>query len=145
MKETKQTPMTHSEKLQAVREACISANPDVVDMTECGNCGGSGTGVDERGREGDCEWCDCGQVRSVASHSFNVAMNKVPVTLADVLHAIGKDKRIEYRMATMTQMLIGYDGKHYIKGAGHCLWNLPKPLEEQSEETIIFIYTLLHD
>lgn len=59
-----------------------------------------------------------------------------PITLADVLRAIDESK--ETGIAIMQGGQIWVDGRYTM-----LKWNLALPLDDQSPETIDFLYTLL--
>jgi hypothetical protein len=111
-------------KLQAIRQKCIEANPG-------------------RWQDFSTRTCPCG-IR-IDEH-----LNR-PVRLADVLLTIDKAEKpgelyaitssgtfIERELKTITARIL--DGRMLSTGAG---WNLRKDLDEQSAETISFLFDLL--
>lgn len=111
--------MTHQEKIEAIRKACAKANPEII----------------VEGCESGISPCACWWHKNYPPDG-----NKFrPIRLADVLLAIDdKSSRERYTV----DCLGGFKkvGTKWII----CNWNLRKDsLEEQSEETVAFIYDLL--
>jgi len=109
--------MTHQQKLEAIREACITVNPSRQDI--------------EYGKN----WDD-----------GSVTESETPVQLADVCLLIEhKAKNIGWiellKRFTAFTAVIGNEGHLYYYLIG--TWNLLKPLHEQDEATINFLYELI--
>jgi hypothetical protein len=143
--------MTRDQQLEAVRAACIRANPEITELkfgcevlrrseTTYHVINPLGWGANDR----KC-W-----LNSVPFGDMPIELEKDlvqnggefeivgrAIRLADVLLAIGKDGRVEYAMAAHDglQIRVGYDAVY---------WNLRKDdLAEQSDECVAHLAHLL--
>lgn len=106
-------------KLELIKQKCIEANPEIV--------------INENAQ------------LIKFDHSVEYFVQTRPITLADVLMAIDK-KIINERGVRHTQYMINTQGQlaeYGILGKILMSWNLKEPLENQSEDTINFLYELL--
>lgn len=120
---------SHQQKLEAIREKCIEANPRAGEIRK------------EMNNFLKCINYQKSSFNADAIRFMNEdLMGLTDTTLADVLIAIGK--------------ITGYEGKCWMispSGEFFCAvapfkqteWNLHKPLESQDEPTISFIHSLL--
>lgn len=161
--------MTHQQKLEAVRQACIKANPEIVELKlgcefyqkhrKTGEVLSDavyvfvGRGIDVR------EICFCLTNRYVGDaigcydgYAYNEVQNEKnmtgymeiigrPIRLADALLALGMKKNYGYVCTDGSLFEGGLDVENDFS---YGQWNLRKDsLDEQSEETVSFLYELL--
>lgn len=130
--------------LQAVHDAIVKAVPDT--LIPCSHCGGNGYDVQidhAPGCEGDCRQCPV-QTQVRCSQCTDGIVGCRPITLEDVLramHAARSSKtpdavRIDGTWLSGTMV---YDLEH----PGRTMWHLGKPLTDQPEATIDFLFGIL--
>lgn len=114
--------MTHQEKLEAIRKACVAANPEII----------------VEGRESGITPCACWWHKNYPPDG-----NKYrPIRLADVLLALHEAPRT--KNVGITTLVGSMVLESFTKDDLRKEWNLYKDsLEEQSKETVAFIYDLL--
>lgn len=114
--------MTHQEKLEAIRKACVKANPDII----------------VEGCESGITPCACWWHKNYPPDG-----NKYrPIRLADVLNAIMHTEYV-VSIASNERFEVLDRAKNEWKQV-FITWYLTRDsLEEQSEETVAFIYDLL--
>ena len=126
------TNMTHQQKLEAVRQACIKANPEIVELKL-----GCAYRVPKRS-----------EVFVVTSEhvietikGMGVKIIGRPPRLADVMLPIGRYEDLIHVTCDGWFCVLGTPVNQFFRRAQ---WNLRKDsLDEQSEETISFLYELL--
>ena len=140
--------MSKQEQIKTIREACIKANPEIVKLKF--GClitfktPFSDTGVYQVLEQTDesisCVTIENGEYRmshfnkdNIPKYDFEIIGR--PIRLSDVLLAIPRSIRERLKIEHSAFGI-------YVKG--HELWNLLKDnLEDQSDETISFIHSLL--
>ena len=147
--------MERKQKIEAIREACIQANPEIVELKfGCEVYRGAKEGQREfiSGRFNDTIALTCisqfGDFLPIEVPTALIPQWKIigrPIRLADVLVAILEhpEKKIREKKWSNLRKMLGYDeeGNHeYIH------WNLRKDsLDDQSDATIDFLFELLKD
>jgi hypothetical protein len=122
-------PMTQTDKLSFIREKCIAANPEIVELK-----------YDDSDNGKQFKQSSSNIVFTISIHGYpRKDIHEIlgrPIRLADVLLAI--DKKYPGNFATVASN--GWF--HY--GYKRCFYDLrADDLREQSEETINFLYELL--
>lgn len=137
--------MTHQENLEAVRRACIEANPEIVELKfGCGIEYGKQLpsyclygGVVSSGDIVLYLYTQCESIR-VSKYQFRLFGEVLgrPIRLADVLLAV---RRVRLEIDNIPDHL-----SMGVSNVGWRTWNLRKDsLEDQAEETVAFLATLL--
>lgn len=139
------TPDTRQERIEAVRRACVRANPEIVELKFGCDI------VDENKHRYtflhfspmqlaamDFTTANVFDGEVVRGITFRISKTKIigrPVRLADVLLAIEKkDAGYGEEEWMLNRMMFGSDK-----------WNLLKDMEDQSDETLEFISRMLND
>lgn len=138
--------MTTQQKIAFIREACIKANPEIVELKIGSHVlwGEHGLGgcILQRNYAGNylIRVEGMGTTTTIKERQITKIIGR-PVRLADVLLASkGMIHDIENDGEYMRTFELHEDGSHDLQ----IFWNLRKDsLEDQSEDTIEFIYSLL--
>lgn len=146
--------MQTKDNLEKIRKACISANPEILALK-------FGCKLQHKDYSDtihiflnikECGWMQAIQLFNDFVVDIKLDKYKVigrPIQLADVLLALDKSPDIKAVVSdkghfrVLDNCLYGQKIVKAGKGQIACDWNLKKPLEEQSKETIDFIAGLL--
>lgn len=138
--------MTHQQNLETIRQACIKANPSIMEL-------GFGCEIQFEGKictvlheKYSCVWFIWYEngIKKEACPPINHEGIKIlgrPIRLADVLLAIGKQNKVKPGLN-----LYSIELEFLLAGADidNALWDLIKDdIREQSEESISFLSELL--
>jgi hypothetical protein len=124
--------MTHIEKIEAIREACIKVNSDITKV------------------QFGCKY----RVKNRPRQIFTIISNHEIASIKDVeKEIIGRDVQLAdvllFLQNTNIQICFYGDSKiwlisnKYKSGRLNATWNLLKPLHLQDESTINFLYELI--
>lgn len=137
--------MTHPSKIDFIRQACIKANPSILNLEFGCEIEIEKFGVGKYlGTTNDFPtgWFSLNQeIYPLIGHKYKILGR--PIRLADVLVAIGKDaeKSTDFDLYSDRLNIGHYDEVGYYT---HCRWNLlSDDLTKQSQECVEFIYNLL--
>jgi hypothetical protein len=142
--------LTHQEKIEAITAACVKVNPEIVELKfGCrieSAIHGAGIILKEIPFEGESSsyvvrWTEKDAFMQMPNMMWEIIGR--PVGIGDVLLAACKvSERIEGQLfvSDIGMFCIAKVGKS-LDGLGY--WNLLKPLHEQDEQTIDFIWSLL--
>lgn len=146
---------TREENEQIIREACIEANPEIMEL-KFGCEVKTGDYNPETGMY-ICHFFKASYIkfpRYDVPQALNDSEHKLeiigrPIRLADVLLTIswyGKEKNVTYFPGTnVADFIIKIRDVAYRPNDGGCIWYLKGDLHDQSDDTLSFLAGLLSD
>lgn len=147
--------MTKEQNIETIRQACIKANPEIVELKfgcriEDFMYGQAViVGIEKYKGESDCYYQFYDKIPepklNLSPQNFNWTIIGRPIRLADVLLVIPENHSLSIGILGYFENWILVEGDTYkLKHFKGIKWNLLKDsLEEQSEETLTFISNLL--